>query len=299
MTHIVQKKGFPNRLSGIMIAYARILPGESIEKSDFPWDEAVHNNLLVVSGDFIGQSSLKDFLKKEFGAGASEGLESFAEHLREMGSELPEGLNPDELREKIESLSHMDIIPVPARIVQFDSEEQILEQSADVFWVGDFRGLAQAHLAVTSFPILYQAWYREQMSSYLQSDIEDLLNQIAKKSLAIESTSPEVLNLEGSLESFEGELLQLLNSEVVPKLMYAKNDTATFKMSMNNFKKFMEAYSRLEDIEGFEKALNLLAKGDDSQREAVELWCKLISAFHHERFEDIPSIQEKLNKFAS
>jgi len=303
MAQIVQKKGSPDRLSGVMLAYARILPGGPPEKSGFPWEEAVKNNLLVVSGNFVGQASLKDFLRREFGADSGEGLENFANQLREMGSDLPEGLDSDELRRRMEALSNMEIIPVPARIVQFESEREILEEKADVFWVGDFHGVGQAHLAVTSFPILYQAWYREQVGVHLQEEIEGFLQQIASAPPPVVAAptrdDPVVLHLEGDLSTYSGKLLDLLSSQVVPNLVYNLGNPGEFSLSMRNFRRFMKPYRRLQDIDDLENALNKLRQGDSRQSPIVEQVCRMISAFHHEEFERIPAIQSELVKLRS
>lgn len=304
MSSIVQKKGSPDHLSGRLLAYARIIPGGMPESDRNPLAEAVHNGLLIVAGDFENQANLKDFLRKEFGADfdIDEGLEHLASQIKNLEGDIPEGMNPDSLRERLDSLSHMEIIPVPARVVQFNSEEDLLAQDADIFYVGEFQGTSHAHLAVTSFPILYQAWFREQQSRLLQDEIDQILNQVeitAQTPKVIDhadDSDPAILDLPKDLTNFSGNLQDLLLGTVLPNLLYHLNNKDEFTLSWKVFIRFMHPYRRQEDIELIAVSLQALRQGDDRQNRILELLCRKISAIHHEEFEKVSMIQQELNQ---
>ena len=305
MLNIIQKKGVPDPLSGQLIAYARVLPGPPApaRSSDrFHLEDLVQNGLLAVSGEFKDQLNLRDFLRREFSGEGGPSVEDLANRLRAMGEDLPEGLSPDELRRQLESLSSMEIIPVPAKVLHFDSEEELLQQNADIFFLGEFQGVQHAHLAVTSFPILYQALYREQQSRRIQADINALLDQVdtASSDDQVPATGdPAVLQLKGDLPNFAGNLLELLMSQVVPNLVYNLGNPPEFMLSMQNFRAFMDAYRWPEDLVSIEDALMRLRTGDHSQNRHLELICRKISALHHEEFEKLPAIQRELEQFKS
>lgn len=306
MLNIIQKKGVSDPLQGRMLAYARILPGPSQateHPGQFPWEDMVRNGILAVLGEFQSQLNLEDFLRKEFKGNIGEGIEGLAQKLRELGEDIPEDLNSEELRERLEGVSHMNIIPVPAKIVTFANEEAVLAEDADIFYMGEFRGVQHAHLAVTSFPILYQAMYREQLSRQTQSEINTLLEQVLSTTLSLPSLDrtpphgdPVVLELKDTLTEYPGNVLELLMGQVVPNLVYNLNYPAEFKLSMQNLRKFLKPYKWPEDLRSLEEALQGLHAGDLRQNLRLELICRKIAALHHEEFEKLSAIQKALSQ---
>jgi len=302
MLNIIQKKGTPDALCGRLLVYARILPPPMPEAlpGGFPWEDMVHNGLLVVLGEFKGQLSFRDFLRTEFKSD-SEGLESLAQKLRDMGEDIPEGLSSEELRERLESMSQADIIPVPAKVMTYESEQDILDDEADVFFVGEFVGVLHAHLAVTSFPILYQAIFREQEARTTSTEINGLLDQVASALPALATQpsggDPVVLQIKGTLEEFQGNLLDFLMSQVIPNLVYNLEYPAEFLLSIQSFRRFMKPYRFQNDIEELEKAMHLLHTGDLHENRHMELLCRKIAALHHEEFEKLTQIQAELSAY--
>ncbi len=295
MLNILQKKGDSNALSGRLFVYARILPGP-MPDGPFPWAEMVQSGMLVVTGDFRSTTSLSEFLKKqEIDSGESSDAEGLAERLREMGEDIPEGLSSGELRERLEHMSHLEIIPVPARVVGFPSEEELLKSEGDIFYLGEFIGLQHAHLAVTSFPILYQALYREQASRKSHKDIDELLAQVM--SSHPDFGDPVVLELSGTIQEFHGDLHKLLLGQVVPNLVYNLGYPAELDLSMQSFRSFMEGYRWPDDVERFGDALRKLREGDQKQTRHLELLCEKICALQLEQFEKLPQITEELTQY--
>jgi hypothetical protein len=302
MLNIIQKKGVSNPLMGRVLVYARILPGNESPPGSFPWEDMTRNGLLVVSGDFKTQHNLADFLRKEFKGELGDGLEGLVQKLRELGEDIPDDLNPEEIRRRLDGMSNMEIIPVPAKVVTFDSEDAILEEVADIFFVGEFHGVQHAHLAVTSFPILYQSIYREQQALRTMTEINSLLDQALDSSEAKAITTPQrgdpvVLEIKGTLETFKGNLLEFLMGQVIPNLIYNLGYPAEFSLSIQNFKLFMKHYRWPLDVVEIEDSLYRLKGGDHRQNRHIELLCRKISALFHEEFERLPAIQSELAQF--
>lgn len=262
----------------------------------------VRNGLLVVLGDFQSQLNLEDFLRKEFKGEIGDGIEGLAQKLRELGEDIPEDLNGQDLKEKLEGISRMNIIPVPAKVVTFANEEAILNENADIFYMGEFHGVQHAHLAVTSFPILYQAMYREQLSRATQNDINILLDQVLSSPTTPSFDhlpahgDPVILELKETLKEYSGNLLELLMGTVVPNLVYNLTFPPEYRQSLQNFRNFMISYRFPEDVKSIEDALGKLRAGDHNQNQRLELLCRKISALHHEEFEKLPAIQAALAK---
>jgi hypothetical protein len=195
----------------------------------------------------------------------------------------------------------MEIIPVPARVVFFNSEAELLDQNCDIFFLGYFKTPSHAHLAVTSFPILYQARYREQETETIQSEIGGILKEIesgvAFPSEAPFNKTPAVLALSGKVSDYKGNLLNLLEKDIVPVLLYNLTYPAEFRASMDNFLKFMQGYRFPEDIAQIRTALESMQSGGRDQSQRVDLLCQKISALHHEQFEKLKEIENKLRAF--
>jgi hypothetical protein len=289
-------KGNPAQLAGRIIAYAKILPeAEGTERQTTPFDDMVSHGLLAVFGDFRRSQNIGDFIRNNM---SDEMRENFEDFLQNMDSDdLPEGVDADSLREKMEEVSRMEIIPIPAKIVKFESEAIILSQNADIYYLGEFVGLSQAHLCITSFPIFYQAKYREQSNRLLRTEIDALLSDVERRTDALPSPENDnaVLRLEGNLNTYPGRLIDLLEKTAVPNLVYNLQNAAEFKASWDNFKRFMAPYKYPSDIDALERQLHSMkdAPGPNDRRK-LELLCKKISALYHEQYEDLGAIQAEL-----
>ena len=116
MLGIEQKKGDANILSGKLIAYARILPSTDAEPAPAPFQSMVRNGLLVIEGDFRDTNTVRQLLQKELGNNFDEKIDNLIERIQEEGGDLPEGFDPEMIRERINELSNMEVIPIPAKI---------------------------------------------------------------------------------------------------------------------------------------------------------------------------------------
>lgn len=300
MLGIEQKKGDPEKLCGRMIAYAKI--SSSAFKSDQgalrgPFQSMVRNGLLAVSGEFKQNSTLKSFMKREMGSSVDKGLNDLIEHIRERGGELPECVDLESFRDRLEELSSMEIIPVPAKIMFFESEEELLSEEADIYYIGEFSGMSQAHLCITSLPILYQAKFREQQNVEEQVYINELLSQIEKDGLITSKPeSGEFLPGNGNLLTLIGDLQELLERQVIPHLLYRAENEDEFCKSAERFKRFMSPYRNPQDVEAIIDSIRKLRTNENApeERSRLELLCKKVSAVYHEKYELLPEIKQKL-----
>jgi len=143
MLGIEQKKGNDEQLCGRMIAYARILPSPDAEPNETPFDDMIKNGLLTLEGDFR-QFEHKPS-RREVNRAVDAKFNNFLKTMEENGVELPENLDVDAMRERLHELSNMEVIPIPARIGNFNNEEDILKEDADIYYIGEFIGANQAH----------------------------------------------------------------------------------------------------------------------------------------------------------
>lgn len=299
MLGIEQKKGNPERLCGRMVAYAKIL--RSAMKNDAmpgPFPSMIRNGILAVRGEFEKNSNIKSFMRHEMGTSVDKGINDLIEHIKETGGELPDGVDVESFRNRLEELSSMEIIPVPAKIMFYENEEDILRENADIYYIGEFSGMSQAHLCITSLPIFYQAKYREQQNAEEQSYISELLSQIESDGLITSKPeNGEFLPGKGNLLTFVGDLQELLERQVVPYLLYQAGNGEEFKASLDRFKSFMAPYKEPGDVEGIGNAICKLRMNENDFRERfrLELLCRKVSAMYHEKFEQVPEIQQKLN----
>ncbi|MCR5029787.1 MAG: hypothetical protein K6A31_11115 [Fibrobacter sp.] len=302
MLGIQQKKGDPEKLCGRLVVYAKITPSASKDQNagPIPFASMVRNGILAVRGEFEKNNSIKRFLQHEAGASSvDKGISDMIEHIKESGGELPEGLDIDSFKDRLEELSSMEIIPVPAKIMFYDNEEEILEENADIYYIGEFSGMSQAHLCITSLPILYQAKYREQQNAEEQSYINELLSQIETDGLITSKPETgEFLPGNGNLLTFVGNLQELLERQVVPYLLYQAADEEQFSTSLDRFYAFMAPYKDQRDVQLIGKTLRRLRvnENDVKERSRLELLCRKVSAMYHEKFEQVPEIQKKLSE---
>lgn len=295
---IQQKKGDAQVLCGKLIAYARILPSTDNDGAPTPFQEMVRNGLLVVEGDFRANNTFKQFLRKELGRDFDQNIAGLIERIKDEGGEIPEGLDVDAIRERVNELSNMEVIPIPAKITHHESEEEILKAEGDIYYIGEFQGVGQAHFCLTSLPIYYQAKYREQEKINEQRYLGEILSQIETQKVIDTAEIKDASELfpEGAtLNSFIGNLQEVLDTRVIPFFM-AQESTDDFECAWSLFATFMQPYQHKADIENLKDAIvNLRAnQADATARRRLELYCNKISAVYHENFRKIPEIMQEL-----
>ena len=298
MLGIEQKKGNDEQLCGRMIAYARILPTPDAEPAETPFDDMIKNGLLVLEGDFrtFNPTVPSRNQKKKI---VDEKLNDLIESMQENGVEMPENFDVDTLRDRLHELSTMEVIPIPARIGNFSREEDILNEDADIYYVGEFIGANQAHFCLTTLPIYYQARYREQTKKLEMELLNEMLSQFENGEFLdnddIMKDTVELFPEGASLNTFVGDLSNLLNVKVIPFLLACENDEE-YDRQIKLFYDFMKSYPSQLDVKRIDASLRILREQSDNKfgRKVLELSCKKISAIYNEDTKSAEQIETEI-----
>ncbi len=286
MLGIEQKKGNDDKLCGRMIAYARILPTPDAEENDTPFDDMIKNGLLTLEGDFRKFNPTVPS-RRQRNKVMDERLNELFETMEENGVELPENLDVETVRDRLHELSNMEVIPIPARIGNFTNEEDILNEDADIYYVGEFIGANQAHFCLTTLPIYYQARYREQTKKHEMELLNDMLSQFENGQFLdnddIMSDTVELFPEGASLNTFVGDLGNLLNVKVIPFLLACETDE-DYDHQVKLLYKFMKDYPEPLDVKRIDASLRMLREQSDNKlaRKVLELSTKKICALYNE-----------------
>lgn len=281
LLEIEQKKGKPDYIDGRLTVFAIVdIDPSEFASSNHPILSMVHNSLLVAQGNYKDQSSLKDFLQSELGESLEEGLEAFLEKF----DGLESALDPQKLKEKMKSLDDLkDFIPTPAKIVPFHSEEEIIKQEGDVFYVGKFKNMANANLSINSFPILYQARYREQEIDMIRSEIDQLISQVETSEVPNEHYTSSGVDIESNIVK-----------DYIPNLLYSRRDKDTFKRDSQKLKDFLRGYKFPDDINKMITLIKEPEKLSPLHYKLLELYAKKISEVSKENFAEVDRVGKEI-----
>ena len=305
---VVQKKGNANKLCGRVIGYVKI-PKPEPGQNETPFDALVSAyGILAIQGDYSQNPDFEAF-RNNLQQSLPHNLQEILKHIFE----------DDEIRETLDlskskkisvsvfpkgnlggniggNLDLGDFFPVPAQLVRFESEEALLKEIADIYFIGEFSNVGNAHLFLMGFPIVYQSKYRDQAEKERETEVNAMLAEIdGPRNVAI------ALNLEGDLNSFKGNLLELLSTQILPKIMHAIEgcDAADFNASLDEFYRFMHTYPHQQDLDKMASILKSIYEKKRSSPEDAKnlaLLSKKMSALHHEEFEILPQIQKELEE---
>jgi hypothetical protein len=299
---IVQKKGNENKLCGRVIGYVKV-PKPEPGGEETPFDALISpDGMLAIQGDYSKHPDFESF-RNNLQQTLPKGLQEILKHI----------LEDDDVRESMDKSKKIsvsiippkncrmgDFFPVPAQLVPFQSEDILLNEECDIYFLGEFSTLGSAHLFLTGFPILYQSKYKEQSELEKEKEIDSLLAEIDGGNAPKIGNQPTIF-LEGELSNYKGNLLELLGAQILPKLMHAieENDLGNFKAGINSFRRFMYSYPHQQDIEEMVSILeNLNETKNPSPKDSknLVLLCQKMSALHHEEFELLPGIQKELEE---
>jgi len=276
----ILKKGSLASLKGVILVYARIKDPDTPDNSKSPVHDMAKTGLLVASGDYRTQHNLEDFLKKELGITLAD--LSNPENAGMTG--LPENINPDFIKRKIESLKgYEDLIPTPAKLMPFDSEQEILSQDADIFYLGEFEKLGNANLAVNAVPILYQALYREQVNVLISQEIEKLL-----------STATKEVNETGHYSEDLPRLENRILTEYVPEIIYNRSNEAELKKWIDRFKAYMSGYKYPSEIDLIIQLAVRNVSEEKKIQHLIELYIRKIAAFLREDYKTVGLLKKEI-----
>lgn len=298
--HIDCRKGDPERLKGKLIAYVRIEgrgeePGRfaggegegfGAERADAsnPLTAMVRNGILAVQANFVNQRNIRDFFREEFGISLEKGIQEVIEQARDTGG-LEGALDPEAVKERLESMKNADFIPIPAKIAFFSSEEEMLASDADVYYLGSFTMLSHAHLCVNSFPIIYQAYFREQEHRTVENEIAALLGTIE---------DPRRKDGEATIQTYSGDLKAYLLTDLIPKMIYSLGDKVEYSKALGTFKSFMGDFGYPDDIQEIVTLIESTPSHDAKNILKLELLVAKVEALQKEDYEKLESIRKQL-----
>jgi hypothetical protein len=285
--NVERKKGDPERLDGLVIVYAKVEadPDELIDMSH-PVTSMVNGGLIAVQGNYKEQNSLRDFLISEMGMPLDG--EEFSDGLKDMIESmdgLESALDPQKLRERLENMGEFEeFIPTPAKVVPFNTEEEILDQPGDIYFAGSFKKIGNAVLSVNAVPIVYQAIFREQQMEQLHGEIESLITQIEwsepsdGETVATPGVNPE----------------ERILKEHIPSMLYQRADAAGFSRAQKQFRAFMAGYRFSDDVDA---VLSLISKDKEpkaAEFKLLELYAKKISMVQLEDFSGLEAVRKEI-----
>ena len=303
MLGIEQKKGNDDNLCGRIIAYAKILPNPDEQDSGTPFDDMIKNGLLALEGDFR-MFSPRVPNKKAIDRAVDDKINDMLESMEADGVELPSDMSIETMRERLHELSSMEVIPIPAKIGNFSCEEDILNEDADIYYIGEFIGAGQAHFCLTTLPIYYQARFREQARKKEMDFLNDALSQLETGEFVdtedLQKDSDDLFPKGVTLNTFMGDLGKLLNTRVIPFLLALESEEQ-YNQQIKLFYEFMKGYPIQTDVKLIDLALRDLRQKSESTmaRKLLELGCQKIDAIYNENPQKADSINKEIMKFAA
>jgi hypothetical protein len=275
-------KGDPSRLDGRLLAIARFT-GEIPD--DSPASHLVRGGILCVQGNYRDQRTMADFFRVELGLTMEKGIEELIEQAQNAGG-LEGALDPEAVRERLKSMGRSEFLPIPAKIVGFDSLEQAMESEGDIVLLGEYEDLQFANMAVNAFPMLYQSRYREQERLEMRTNIEQLLSRIEG---APAPTAP-------TLETFEGDIEGHLLKDLLPGMLYAHDGSPEAHAAELRFRAFMAPCLVPGDVEAMVDLVPAIRGGDTTALHRLELLVRKAAALHREDFRTLENIRRELGE---
>jgi hypothetical protein len=264
----------------------------------------VRNGILAVQGNYIGQRNIRDFFREEFGISLEKGIQEVIEQARDTGG-LEGALDPEAVKERLESMKNADFIPIPAKVAFFESETDILASAADVYYLGTFEVLSHAHLCVNSFPILYQACFREQEHREVAEEINALLGNIEGEFEGIneggtgQKGEPEpgkTGSFSATLKTYTGDAKDFLLRDLIPGMIYNLGDKTEYQRAVDKFRAFMGDFAYPEDMQAILTLIESTPKHDSAILRKLELLVAKIEALQREDFEALERIRRDLKQ---
>ncbi len=234
-----------------------------------------------MQANYVDQRNIRDFFKKEFGISLEKGIQEVIEQAKDNGG-LEGALDPEAVKERLDSMKNADFIPIPAKVAYFADEDDMMSQDADIYYLGSFTVLSHAHLCVNSFPILYQAYYREQEHRTVEKEISQLLE-------TIENPEPTPL-----LPEPEGGWKHHLLTALIPRMIYTRGSGEDHEKAIGEFQAFMEEFGFPEDTEAVLSLIESAENFDAPTLRKLELLVSKVEALQQEDYEKLESIRKEL-----
>jgi len=277
-------QGDPNQLDGRLVAIAKLDPPLS---ENHGGAAMVHNNLLVVQGNYRDQKTMADFFRTEFGLSMERGIEEMIDQARENGG-LEGALDPEQVRDKLRSMGDSEFLPIPAKVIRLNSLEAASELPGDVIYLGAFAEFQFAHMAVNALPILYQARYREQERERMRVEIEGMLERLVQ--LEPEGSEPDLVTFEGDVENH-------LLREMLPGMFYAAEASPEAILAEKRFRQFMAPHMYPQDVEAMVSLVPSVRHGQSQALHHLELLVRKAVALQREDWKQLEVLRKELGEF--
>ncbi|MFW5960593.1 MAG: hypothetical protein ACOCSE_05695, partial [Chitinivibrionales bacterium] len=160
-----------------------------------------------------------------------------------------------------------------------------LETENDVFYLGMFKNVANANLAVNSFPIIYQARYREQQLGVVKDEIDKLISQVESTPVDSEKISSPDIDPE-----------EKLLKEYIPNMLYTRNDPKAFENAEKKFRHFLSGHKFPEDIDRIIEVISDAEALKQDHYKLLELYSKKIISLSKENFSEAEDIKKQIQK---
>lgn len=304
--HIEQRKGDPEKLKGKLLAYVRIVPEEGSEgpesfsagdvggtEPSSPLNAMVRNGILAVQANYVDQRNIRDFFRDEFGISLEKGIQEVIDQAKETGG-LEGALDPEAVKERLESMKNADFIPIPAKIAFFNSEAEMLAGDADVYFLGHFTVISHAHLCVNSFPIIYQAYFREQEHRAMEREIAALLGTIEDPKPKEAAPTADAPGAGPKIQSYKGDVKAFLLKDLIPNMIYNLSDRPQYEKALYKFKSFMGDFGYPEDMQEIINLVESTPNHDARALKKLELLVAKVEALQKEDYEKLEDIRNQL-----
>ncbi|HNY32664.1 MAG TPA: hypothetical protein PKO15_17405 [Fibrobacteria bacterium] len=282
-------RGDPTRLDGRLVAIAKVatpLP------EDHPGSGMVHRGLLSVQGNYRDQHTMAEFFRLEFGLSMESGIEEIIEQARQNGG-IEGALDPEQVRERLRNMGDSQYLPIPAKVIRVSSLEAATKKhEGDVVYLGEFGDFQYAHMAVNSFPILYQARYREQERAALAAQIENMLGLLA-------TPEPPEVAAEPNLETFEGNIEEHLLRTLLPALLYAKEGSTDADEALRRFQAFMSPHLYPGDVQRILDLVPQVRQGDHESLRILDLLVRKVAAIQREDWKTLETLRHELGELGA
>jgi len=312
--HLEQRRGDPQKLKGKLIAYVRIESDENDpaagpageDGAASPLASMVRNGILAVQANFVDQRTIRDFFREEFGISLEKGIQEVIDQAKETGG-LEGALDPEAVKERLESMKNADFIPIPAKIAFFGSEAEMFATDADVYYLGSFTVLSHAHLCVNSFPIIYQAYFREQEHRAMEREIAALLGTIEEprgkdgqgEGQSAAAAGPDAVPGGPQairLQTYQGDVKAYLLKDIIPKMIYNLSDPPEYQKALDQFKAFMGDFGYPEDMQAIITLIESTPNHDAKALRKLELMVAKVEALQNEDYEKLEVIRNELGR---
>jgi len=280
-------RGDPSHLDGRLTAIVRF-SGDVPEGSQA--HSMVRGGLLCVQGNYRDQRTMADFFRAELGLTMEKGIEEIIEQAQHT-SGLEGALDPDAVRERLKSMGRSEFLPIPAKIVGFDSLDEALQSEGDAVLLGTFDDIQFANMAVNAFPMLYQSRYREQERREMRQGIELWLERIEEA--PSQETSPTGIP---TLETFEGDIEEHLLKDLIPGMFYAPGETPEAHAAELRFRAFMAPCIVPGDVDAMIELVPAIRRGDMAALHRLELLVRKAAALQREDFRALERIRQELGE---